>query len=363
MNIAEGFPTDKGADITFARRYAENSRPIGSSALRRSVSFLAIANYTYDNRYFTDFQLRYSASSLFGSDNRWAPGWSVGVGWNVNNEAFMEGARDVVRVLKLRASYGVTGNQNFNTNEAVGTYLFYTDADALYNGNAGAYLSKLPNPWLKQERRKDLNMGLDADLKWLSVRFDMYSSDTENMITDITTSLTSGFSRVKENLGLIRNQGFELAVNCPVVRNDNGFASIFASVASNRNKIIRLSDSMKEYNARQEKAAADKGNSAPVLIYKDGQSMNTIWVVPSLGIDPMTGQEIYVKQDGTMTYTYDALDLRPLGNSNPKYSGVFGFTAEYKGFGISTTFRFLNGGQYYNQALINRVENVDIWNV
>lgn len=359
INRAEGFPTDKGADITFARQYAEGSRPIGTAGLTRSISVLGTGNYTYDNRYFIDLTLRYSASSLFGSDNRWSPGWSVGAGWNINNEKFMESV-NAIRVLKIRTSYGITGNQNFNTNEAVGTYLFFSDSDALYNGNTGAYLSKLANPWLRTEQRKDYNVGFDVDINGFSVRFDYYTSDTEHMITSVDTSTSSGFSQVKENLGLIRNSGFELSLNFPVLKSDHGFLALFGSVASNTNKIIRLSDSMRDYNQRQEKAAADKGNSSPVLIYKDGESMNTIWVVPSLGIDPMTGLEIYVKQDGTLTYVYDSLDLKPMGNKDPKYTGVFGFTAEYKGFGVSTTFRFLGGGQYYNEALINRVENVDM---
>lgn len=327
MHRAEGFPTDKGADITFARRYAEGSRPIGTSGLTRNISFLGMANYTYDNRYYVDFNLRYSASSLFGTGNRWTPGWSVGVGWNLHNESFLKDFTNLRR-LKLRGSYGVTGNQNFNTNEAVGTYLFYTDSEALYHNNTGAYLSKLPNPWLKMEERKDLNVGLEMDIKGFSLKVEAYNSLTENMITSITTSLSSGFKNVKENLGKVRNTGIEVAVNLPIVQTSNGFLSLHSSIASNKNKIVELSESLKEYNERQEKAAADKGNSTPVLIYKDGQSMNTLWVVPSLGIDPMNGQEIYVKQDGSKTYTYDALDLKPLGNSKPKYTGIFGLTAE-----------------------------------
>lgn len=88
--------------------------------------------------------------------------------------------------------------------------------------------------------------------------------------------------------------------------------------------------------------------------------MNAIWAVPSLGIDPTTGQEIYVRKDGTLTYEYDAQDQVVAGISDPKYRGNFGFAAEYKGFGLSATCTFLGGGQRYNTTLVNKVENVDI---
>jgi hypothetical protein len=358
-NTAEGFPTDKGADITFARRYAEGTRPIGTSSLARNIGFLGMANYSYDNRYYADFTLRYDASSLFGSDNRWTPGWSVGLGWNLHNESFLKSSR-IVETLKLRMSYGLTGNQSFQTNEAVGTYLFYSDDDALYNNNTGAYLSRLPNPMLRLEHKNDFNVGIDAEIKGVSLKVDVHNSLTENRIATITTSMTSGFRNLKENLGVTRNTGLDIALNVPVIQRPGGFLSVFGTIAYNKDKIVRLSESMREYNKRQEDVAADRGNNKPVLIYKDGQSMNTIWVVPSLGIDPMTGQEIYVKQNGSMTYTYDPLDLRPMGINKPLYNGNFGFTAEYRGFGITTTFRFLGGGQLYNQALIDRVENVDM---
>jgi TonB-linked SusC/RagA family outer membrane protein len=173
VNRAEGFPNNQAADITFARQYAEGSRPVGLSSLNREMSVLATANYAYDNRYLADVTYRLSASSLYGKDNRWAPGWSVGLGWNIHYENFMEGA-DFIDQLKLRGSVGVTGNQNFNTSYAVGTYQYYTDFN--YNGFTGAYLSNLPNPQLKWEQKKDWNLGLDAQIGPLMLRADYYDS-------------------------------------------------------------------------------------------------------------------------------------------------------------------------------------------
>jgi hypothetical protein len=88
--------------------------------------------------------------------------------------------------------------------------------------------------------------------------------------------------------------------------------------------------------------------------------MNTIWAVPSLGIDPATGNEIYVNTAGKTTYEWSAADMVAAGNSLPAYQGLFGFSGEYHGIGINVTARYLGGGQYYNQTLVDKVENVDM---
>jgi TonB-linked SusC/RagA family outer membrane protein len=359
VNMAEGFPNNQSADITFARQYTEGTRPVGLSSLNRELSFLSTANYSYDNRYFADATYRLSASSLYGKDNRWSPGWSIGAGWNIHNEKFMSNFA-LVKLLRIRGSVGVTGNQNFNTSYAVGTYNYYTDFN--YNGFTGAYLSNLPNPQLRWEQKKDYNFGVDVTLSRFAVKMDYYDSYTENMVTNVSVSPSTGFSMVKDNLGLVRNRGYEIFANLNLWQKENGFVSIYGSVASNINEIVSLSESMRSYNALQEKEAADKGNNRPVIMYKDGMSMTSIWAVRSLGIDPMNGLEVYLKKDGTRSYEYDPLDLVVVGDYRPKARGHFGITAEYKGFGFSTTFRYLAGGQMYNQTLVDRVENIDIQN-
>lgn len=357
VNYAEGFPNTQAADITFARQYLEGSRPVGESSINREVSFLGTANYSYNNKYLADFTYRISASSLYGVDNRWAPGWSVGLGWNLHNEGFMKNLKFISQ-FKLRGSVGLTGNQNFSTSYAVGTYKYYTDYN--YDGFTGAYLERLPNSFLKWEQKMDYNAGFDMTAGPLKMRVDVYDSYTENMLTDVTVAPSTGFSKVKDNLGKVRNRGYEIYANLTLWQGKEGFFSIYGSVAANENKIVKLSESMKDYNAQMEKMAADKGNNVPVIMYKDGMSMTAIWAVKSLGIDPMNGQEVYLKKDGTRTYVYDPLDLQVVGDSKPKARGQFGFNAEYKGFGFSSTFRYLFGGQMYNSTLVDRVENINV---
>ena len=120
------------------------------------------------------------------------------------------------------------------------------------------------------------------------------------------------------------------------------------------------SDAMREYNDRMLAQAEANNNVKPVLLYQDGRPLNAVWAVPSLGIDPMSGKEIFINSEGKTTTTYSSNDLVCYGSGAPKYEGNFGFVAEYKGFGINATFRYLGGGVMYNSTLVDRVENVDL---
>lgn len=356
VHTAEGFPSNQQDNIIFGRAYALDSRPRGIDGISRDIGFLAVGSYVYDNRFLSDLTLRTSASSLFGSNKRWAKFWSLGLGWNLHNEKFFKSGS--VEQFRIRGSVGSTGNQNFNTNASIATYSYYLES--LYQDFTGSFLLNLANADLQWETKFDYNVGLDAKIKGLSLQFDYYESITENLITDITVPNSTGFNTVKENLGKVKNSGIELNASYLAWSNDKGFLTFNVSLATNENEIIELSDAMQSFNDAVDMRAADRGNSRPLLKYVDGMSMNAIWAVPSLGIDPATGNEIYVKRDGNTTFEWNADDMIVAGNGNPSYRGNFGFNAEYKGFGLSVTGRYLGGGQIYNQTLVDKVENVDM---
>jgi hypothetical protein len=144
--------------------------------------------------------------------------------------------------------------------------------------------------------------------------------------------------------------------------------NVNGSVVFERNRIVKLSDAMQEYNARQNElydAEIDEnGNpvrSKPVLKYVEGGSMNSIWAVPSLGLDPETGQEVFVGADGLPTYFWAATNEKALADNKEKYRGNFGFNGEWKGIGFNLTCRFLGGGYRYNQTLVDRIENANLF--
>lgn len=357
-HVAEGFSNNQLADATFAKGYAAGTKPQGYQSLVHDLSFLTALSYDYDTRYLVDLTFRESASSLYGKNSRWASSWSIGLGWNIHHETF---AKDYkwLKQLKLRGSVGLTGNQNFLANYSVPTYLFINHQG--YAGLTGAYLKNMPNPDLKWEQRMDYNMGVDTRLGGLSISVDLYQSDTRNMLTDLTIPGSAGFGIVKDNLGMVRNTGVEGKVTYRVWGDTEGnYISIFGSFIHNQNIIVSLSQSLKDYNERMRVEAINNNRQKPVLMYEDGQSLSTIWAVPSAGIDPSNGREIYIKRDGSLTYVYSADDLVASGNTEPKARGNFGLSGEYAHFGLSLYFNYQVGGMMYNATLVDKVENANV---
>ena len=362
---AWGFLNNHVDNIAFARQYAENGRPSGAEYTTRSIGITGAVNYSYDDKYMADLTLRYNGSSVFGSNNRWGTFWSFGLGWNLHKEKFIENL-GFVNLLKLRASYGLTGNQNFNPYQAKSTYSYYSDV--VYDNITGAYLMAMANENLKWQQTGDLNAGLDMQLfHVLNVRLDVYKSKTKDALLAMTLPTSTGFNSYQENLGNVENLGFDATVNWKLYSKGTDFFSLNASIGHNKNKVVKISDALKAYNDKVESDAMgddpNKKTNLPIIRYEEGQSMTAIWAVKSLGIDPATGKELFLKRDGvTTTYNYDTNDKIVAGDSNPKYHGNFGFNGEYKGIGLSCSFSYRFGGDYYNQTLVSRVENVDIAN-
>lgn len=175
--------------------------------------------------------------------------------------------------------------------------------------------------------KKRFNIGIDMRIAGLSLSFDYYTADVKNMLTDVTIPTSTGFNSIKDNLGLVRNSGIEAKVTYTAWQGKEGFFNLYGSLVYTKNRIVHLSESMRSYNEKMRQQATEKTNSTPVALYEDGLSMNTIWAVPSAGIDPQTGNEIYIKKDGSYTYIYDSNDIVPAGDETPKYRGTAGFSA------------------------------------
>lgn len=353
---AWGFLNNHVDYITFAKQYAEGGTPSGSESTTRSLGFTGSANYSYDERYLLDFSLRFNGSSVFGSDNRWGTFWSVGTGWNLHKEPFMERAK-WLNLCKFRITYGLTGNQNFSPYQSKATYKFYDNI--IYDNISGAYLMGMPNPNLKWQQTGDFTVGLDLGLwKRLNLRFDYYDSRTRDALIAMSIPTSTGFTSYMENLGNVQNRGIEATANWRFFQKGQSYMSLTGSIAHNVNKVTKISDALSSFNREQDA----NNTTSPIIRYAEGQSMTAIWAVQSLGIDPATGREMFLKKDGTTTYDYTTDDYIIAGDSNPKVHGTFGFNGEYKGIGLSLLFNYQLGGDYYNQTLVDRVENVNIAN-
>lgn len=315
INYAEGFPSDNMNDIMFATQYMKDMRPSGITQTKRDIGILGTLSYTYLDKYLLDFTLRSNGSSIFGNDKRWATFWSVGIGWNLHKELFLSDV-EWLNTLKLRASIGTTGNQNFQNNKSIAINGYYT-ADR-YRGAIGSYLQNMQNPELKWEQKMDYNIGLDAVFMGVDIRMDFYKSITKDLVSSVGIAPSTGFTTVSENLGKVENKGFEILASYTPWQSRDGFVRINGSIAYNKDKILKISDAMRQFNENQAALAAMEDQALPVAQYQDGLSMNTIFAVPSLGIDPAIGLEMYRKQDGSSTYIWRDTDRVPCGVSVPR---------------------------------------------
>ncbi|WP_205600292.1 SusC/RagA family TonB-linked outer membrane protein [Sphingobacterium luzhongxinii] len=353
--LAEGFNNPNFDFISMALQFPAGGKPSGSESLTRSIGLTGNLNYIYNNRYFIDGSFRFDGSSQFGSKKRFAPFWSMGFGWNVHEESFLVDNSFIDR-LKLRGSTGITGSQNFSAYQALATYRYYTD-DRYYNWN-GAYLLGLGNEELRWQQALKNNIGIDAEFlqRRLRVTGDYYIETTRDLVSSVNLPASNGFPNYIANIGKMRNKGFELKVTAFILNQGNeGFTwSVTGAVVQNRNKVIETSQALKD----AQKVIQD-GAGSPGMMYVEGYSSNVIWVVPSLGIDPSNGKELFMDASGRPTYTWSGNDVKAMGTTEPRYFGNFSSMLRYKGLTLNASFGYRYGGQQYNSTLVNKVESSD----
>ena len=349
----KGFPNQQLNHPAFGNGFEEGSTIIGDAQTTRLMGFFANANYSLDNRYFVDASVRTDGSSQFGSNQRWGTFWSGGLGWNLHNEKFM--ASVCINQLRLRISTGYTGGQNFYAYQSMMMYQYQNKL--AYQNYIGTVVKAFGNDNLKWQRTQKHNCGVDFAFfnNRLSGYVNYYIENSKGLLADITMANYLGFDTYKENLGETQNKGYEFSVKAGIVQTKDWRISLFANGGHYKNILKRISSGLSSYN----KKADEAGSAAPYVRYVEGASINTIWVVPSAGIDPATGNEIFITQDGTYTQTWSEKDYVPYASTDPTLSGTFGFILYYKQWELNTNFYYRFGGYAYNQTLVDKVENVD----
>ena len=348
-----GYYSDKLPNPGFSSGYPAGGRPVSEDRIIAGVGFFANLNTIYKEKYFLDFIYRYEGSSLFGKNSRFAPFWSAGIGWNIHKEPFMKDLN--VNLLKLRFSTGYLGNVSFSPYQAMTTYRY--GEDLTYVKGAGAVPITIGNPDLRWERTQNNNIGLDLnvlDNRW-DLSLDLYLKITDNLLLDVTKAPSVGVATAKENVGEIENKGIELSTRIVPVRTKDWNWTVAMTYSYNKNRIRKISDALK---AQNEKSLADNSRM-PLPIYVEGESLTTLKVVPSAGIDPATGREIYIKRDGSYTFDYDPRDKVTFGDTSPLATGMVSSYLTYKGFTLTTGLRYQLGAMDYNLTLASRVEGAD----
>lgn len=342
---------------------------------KRLFGSFSVLNYTYNDIYLFDGSFRTDGSSEFGTERKWAPFWSVGSGINLHNTSLLKN-NGKISLLRLTANIGQTGKSNFSPYMARNTYSLLLDD--WYPTGIGATLIYMGNNRLTWEKQLSWNGGLLFSWeKRYTLEMNYYHKRTYDLITDVSLPSSSGFTVYRDNIGEVLNKGIEAKLMAELVRKKQAGLVVFGNLAHNTNQIVKIAESLKRYNKRIDDYYGEYINNTnpvfalafneknapyarPFTKYEEGSSLTTIYGMNSLGIDPASGREVYLKRDGSITYDWSAAEQQPIGNSEPDITGAFGVNFRFKQFTLYSSFLYELGGDQYNQTLVNNVENANL---
>ncbi len=347
---AQGYMSDEFSNPNFSSGYPDGGKPSSSESKTRSVGYYSNFNYAYDMRYLADFNFTKNGSSQFGIDDPFSTTWSVGVSWNLHNEPFLKNSK-VINYLKIRYSYGNPGNQNFDAKLAGSIYSYMTDYSNPFGLNV--FVSTWGNNNLKWQKTENHNWGINAQLfnDRLTLSADYSIRKTDPMLVRIDMPLSTGATTVPMNVGATDNRSVSASFTAYIFKRPELNWYISANINHNTTKYYNVGDILKEFN--------DRGRASESLLrIYDGASLSGLYAVRSAGIDPATGNEIFIKKDGTYTYEWNIDDEVLCGDTNPKATGSINTSLTWKGFSISTAFSYRWGGYTQLSTLLNKVENI-----
>ena len=297
------------------------------------LSFFARAEYDYASRYFVNASVRADGSSLFGANNRWGVFWSASASWNIHNESWMKGTSSWLNMLKLRASYGVNGNNAISAYRAYGVY-----ASTAYNGVPGMLPSQPANENLSWEKNKTWNVGLDFGFlnNRLSGTIEFYDRTTSDMLLNKRVPATSGFTSNFMNIGEIKNTGIEIQLEGEAIRTDDWSWVIGANLAWNKSKVVNLGDN---------EFLSYSGDSR--LRHIVGRQFYTFYLRDYYGVNPSNGEALWVTEDGSLSTDYSKARYYEAGSPEPKLFGGFNTTVSWKGLSLSAFFEYKWGNKVY----------------
>ncbi len=315
-------------EIPYPNTGSQSTFDISTSMTRDAMlSFFGIVDYNYDNKYFVQATIREDGSSLFGDRNKWGLFWSGSASWNLSNEKWLADVRNI-DLLKIRASYGVNGNNGISAYRAYGVY-----APATYNGFSGMLPSSPENQELSWEKNATWNLGLDFEFfHRLRGSFDVYSRITKDMLLNKSVPSTSGFGSNFMNTGSMKNEGIEFQIEGDIISTKNFYWNVGFNIAHNKNTILDL-------------GGEDVIEAASYIHYKVGNSLYSYYLSDYYGVNPSNGEALWVAEDGRLTNDYNKARKHYCGSPEPKFTGGFNTTFAWKNLQLSAFFEY-RGGNY-----------------
>lgn len=319
------------------------------SGFRRN-GFFGKVNYGFDRKYLVAFTLRRDGSSRFGSDNQYGTFWGISGAWNIDQENFLKNS-NVINSLKLRASYGSTGNDQIGNFDGLGLY----GGGGIYNNGSGIAFTQLANPKLKWETNVTTNLGLDFGLfgNRVTGSLEVYNKETRDLLISQPTQISTGFSSITSNVGRLTNRGIELTLGGDIIKakKQGGFNwNTTFTFAYNRNEVKELYDGLK---------ILPSDNSVQV-----GQPLGVLFTQQFAGVNPSTGRPMWYDSLGNLTYQVLAKDRKIIGPQNtPLYQGGLRNSLTFKNFTFDFFFQY-EYGRYSSDGQANfLIENIARINV
>lgn len=300
------------------------------------LSYFLRANYAYQGKYLVGASIRSDGSSRFGSKNRY--GWfpSVSAGWIISEEGFLK-ENQTLTFLKLKASYGLTGNSE------IGNGRQYTSFSVTKYPTMPGYGSGRPtvlgNDSLKWEKTSQVDLGIEFAL-WgnrLSGEVDVYNKQTSDLLLAANIPYTSGFGRVYKNAGDMENKGVEITLTSRNIDSKDLVWTTSLNLGYNKNKVKNINGQIFESSGAEQRAV-------------EGQPIGTFYLVKYAGVDPATGDALYYDENGKTTNDYSAAPRTVVGQGIPDWTGGLTNTFSYKGLDLNVFFQFVSGNSIYNRA-------------
>jgi TonB-linked SusC/RagA family outer membrane protein len=332
----QSFPNDSFQQIDSGSDIVDSG---GSETGYRFLAYFGRFNYDYEGRYFLKLSGRYEGSSRFGEENRYGFFPAVSAGWVLTEESFVPSG-NVLSRLKLRASFGVTGNAAIGNFPALGLW-----GASTYAGQSGITPTQTPNPALQWEQTQEATLGLDYQLfgSRVSGSVDYYRKTTQDLLLDLNVPATTGFLDQTRNVGEVENTGLELLVETRNLTGDLRWSSNF-NISFNRNEVTDLRDQV---------LTGGFVNQA-----REGEPLGVFYALEYAGVNPENGDALYYvnekNEDGNVvdpeatTNDPNEANRVVIGSPQPDFTGGFGNTLSYEGFQLRFLFSFNYGSEIFD---------------
>lgn len=361
-----GFAADRLADISFGNAYSI-AKPISGKIVTRYASTFGNVGYSYDNRYQIDLS---GAVDYYSGLSKGSSFGAVGLAWNISNEDFLKPLK-WISVLKLKGSFGISGNQSFLSYLNRTTYNYYTDKQYIPASSGipsigiglGAYLTGYANKNLQAPETFKQDIGIDAVFfnQRLAFNFNVFKQLNYRMILPINFPASSGYQSFSyyDNYGEIENKGFEIGLNVKAYESlrHQLRLNVFVNAFHGTDRVTATGPHLEELN-NDNNFILPQTTIQPQYVV--GQSPNAIWAVPSLGIDPLTGHEVFLKKDGSSSMVWDSNDKVYAGSLTPKWQGSFGTDVTFRQWSFGAFFNYQYGAKVYNQTMAD-IENATVF--